>query len=722
MPLVALVCASLLGLADDVNPPASDNVAVAAEYRQAKAASGRTPEDQVRLALWCEAHGLTAERMRHLALALLADPANATARGLSGLVARDGRWVAPDSVAQAVRTDPVTAALLDEYDTRRSKTPYNADAQWGLGQWADDRGLKDQAKAHYTAVTRLDPAREIAWKRLGYKKHDGHWATDAQINAAKAETEAQKAADRTWKPLLEKWKAMLDKPSRKEDARTALLGVTDPRAVTSIARVFGTDRPSDQQLAVGLLGQIESPQASKGLAALAVFPSSADVRRTAVETLRQRDPRDFLGFWISLIRSPIKYEVRPVGGPGSPGSLFIAGTKANTQRIYRPMDAPNPANYPGMILTYDPDGQPLLVQDRGIHRESGIIFPKAQVEAMVRKEASDWDQTIQKLPDHRLSQALHKSLSGSTISFNALDRWNNAFNDGRMIVPGELNPVVQSQIQVPIGQMIREAQTSAQVAQNQINNDVGKLDAYNATIHQNNEPVLLALHDATGQNFGEDGARWNQWWVDQQGYAITDSSTSQTPTFVENVPIGFTPTAAPTLVSQTVGFVPVRHSCFGAGTPVRTIDGTKLIEKVQRGDLVLVQDTISGALSYQPVLTAFHNPPSATYRVKLGSDEVVATGIHRFWRAGKGWAMTRDLKPGDLVRTLGGVATVEAVSPEVVQPVFNLEVAEGRSFFVGRLGVLVHDNSLVEATPSPFDAARPREAAASATTAAVAPR
>ena len=39
------------------------------------------------------------------------------------------------------------------------------------------------------------------------------------------------------------------------------------------------------------------------------------------------------------------------------------------------------------------------------------------------------------------------------------------------------------------------------------------------------------------------------------------------------------------------------------------------------------------------------------------------------------------------------------------QAVFNLEVAEGHDFFVGRQGALVHDNSLVQPTPEPFDAA-----------------
>ena len=656
MPLSALVCASLLGLANGTPPPTAD-------YQQIKAASGRTPADQVRLALWCEAHGMTAERLRHLALAALADPTNTTARGLAGLVARNGRWVAPDSVAQTVRADAATTALLAKYDQKRSKTPYTADAQWALGEWADEQGLQDQAKAHYTAVTRLDPSREPAWKRLGYKKQDGRWTTDARVAAAKAEAEAQKGADRTWKPQLEKWKGMLAQPSRQVEARAGLLGVTDPRAVVSVVRVFGTDRPSDQRLAVGLLGQIESPQASRALAALAVFSATPDVRRAAVEILRRRDPHDFVGFWISLIRAPVQYEVRPVGGPGTPGVLFVADRQANTQRIYRPMDAPDPANY----LDLTPNLNKLL---------EGIAAAAAD--------------------------------PGS-----AANPWNQMVSVSQRVRVGGLTPVAEIQTQIPMGQLIREAQMSADLAQSQLADDVARLDASNAAIHRRNRPILLALRDITNHDLGEDSTRWNRWWTDQQGYAITSSSLSQAPTVVENLSFDLTPPPVPLEAPQVFGEVAIgfrvaavklTHHCFGAGTPVRTIDGAKRIERVQRGDLVLVQDTTTGALSYQPVLTAFHNPPSATYRVRLGADEVVATGIHRFWRAGKGWAMTRDLKRGDLIRTLGGVAAVEAVAPERVQPVFNLEVAEGRSFFVGEIGALVHDNSLVEATPNPFDA------------------
>jgi hypothetical protein len=66
--------------------------------------------------------------------------------------------------------------------------------------------------------------------------------------------------------------------------------------------------------------------------------------------------------------------------------------------------------------------------------------------------------------------------------------------------------------------------------------------------------------------------------------------------------------------------------------------------------------------------------------------------------------MTRELKPGDTLRLLGGSARVAQVTEEQVQPVFNLEVAQTHSFFVGARPALVHDNSLIEPVTQPFDA------------------
>ena len=262
-------------------------------------------------------------------------------------------------------------------------------------------------------------------------------------------------------------------------------------------------------------------------------------------------------------------------------------------------------------------------------------------------------------------------------------------------------------LSIPVGQMMVEAQRSAQTSQQQLASDVAELEKVNASVRSLNEPTLHALGAVTGKDFGDNPAAWSKWWTDQQGYVFAQAQTTDKPTIVEDIPSGYTPTAVPQVTNGPL--VNIGHSCFAAGTSVRTIDGDRPIESVRPGDLVLVQDIRTGALGYQAVVNAYHNPPSSTWKVKLGraDDSVVATAIHRFWKAGQGWTMTRDLKAGDLVRTLGGVAEVSAVDPDRVQPVFNLEVGEGHNFLVGKLGALVHDNSLIEPTPDPFDAPAP---------------
>src|SRR3954468_559938 len=108
---LALICAALLAghPANDPDPPADLSTA----YPEARARAGRSSAEQIRLALWCEAHGLTRERLNHLALAVLSAPANATARGLMGLVAYNGRFLRPEAVAEKSRANPALA----EYDS-----------------------------------------------------------------------------------------------------------------------------------------------------------------------------------------------------------------------------------------------------------------------------------------------------------------------------------------------------------------------------------------------------------------------------------------------------------------------------------------------------------------------------------------------------------------------------------------------------------------------------
>jgi hypothetical protein len=710
-----LWCALIGSLgADEPNKTPAQSSTDLVAYQVARSEAGRDSEAHVRLALWCEAHGLTAERLKHLSLAVLYNPTNALARGLMGLVAYHGKWERPDQISQAVRSDPERNARIQEYLQRRAKTPDRAPDQWKLAVWCEQNDLKQQATAHLFRVLQLDPSRDAAWKHLGYKRMAGHWDKPERVAAAKAEAQAQHRADKHWKPILETILSGLtskDK-ARQAQAEKSLGDVSDARAVPMIWIIFVNGAVPHQKFAVRLLGQIDSPGSSRALALLALMSRSAEVRSNATKLLRQRDPRDFAAVLIALLRAPIKYEIRPVNGPGSQGQLVIKQPDKNVKRLYSPPSAPNVPILPGDQVSMDANGLPVLIRELGTYQQTTPIsigngslsavaamfgLPTASIPALLSQRGMPAE----------LSQELGITLARTTVP-KSIDLGGpvRGRRDATVTINREMT--VNREMEIPIGQMMVDAQRTAQVAQQQLANDVQAIEDYNAPIAEMNQRVRQVLTDSIGIDYGPEKLAWEKWLVDLSGYAYSaPRSYDDKPTMVEEVPLPYQPQAQPLVVDRPIGagtiIRQVHYSCFGAGTLVRTLDGTMAIEKIRAGDLVLTQDPKTGELNYQPVVTAYHNPPNATLRIDLGTETIVATGIHRLWKAGRGWVMARELKPGDALRTMGGLAVVKSVEKEQVQPVFNLQVAEGESFFVGGSGVLAHDNSLVSPTPSPFD-------------------
>ncbi len=243
-----------------------------------------------------------------------------------------------ETVEQQVQSDPAYQALVKEYLERRSKTPGTADGKLRLAAWCQEKGLKEQARAHYEAVLRLDPSREVALRHLGYQKHGGRWAKPDDLAAEKLENEHQRHADAHWKPRLEKIREGLENPhkARREKAENAMAEVTDPRAVPLIGKMFAGGNEHLRLAAVRMLSQIEGPEASTLLASLAVFDPSPQVRERALATLTRRDPRDVVGRLIALVHKPFKYEVRPGNGPGTTSRLLVDGEQFDIDRLYRP--------------------------------------------------------------------------------------------------------------------------------------------------------------------------------------------------------------------------------------------------------------------------------------------------------------------------------------------------------------------------------------------------
>ena len=225
-----------------------------------------------------------------------------------------------------------------------------------------------------------------------------------------------------------------------------------------------------------------------------------------------------------------------------------------------------------------------------------------------------------------------------------------------------------------------------------MNEDIAAVDAQNEQIVPRNARVAGVLRETLGApDLGNDEDAWRAWHYDRLGYRYE-------PPDQVTVTVDATPQPPPPTISD----------CFAAGTPVRTPEGRKPIEEVRVGDLVLSQDVTTGALGFQPVLAVHHDAPDPTLKLTLDTGETIVTiPYHRFWLAGKGWALARDLQPGDTVRTLGGTARVASTSAGQVMPIYNLDVARFRTFFVGRSDALVHDNAPPDPHQKPFDAGMP---------------
>jgi hypothetical protein len=697
-----------------------------AGYQKARSNVGRDADAHIRLALWCEARGLTAERLKHLSLAVLYDPTNTLARGLIGLIAYHGKWDRPDVIGQQILNDPAHQALIREYLDRRARTPDTADAQLKLAAWCDEKGLKDQAVAHYSAVTTIDPSRDSAWKHLGYKKQGNRWVKPEEVAAAKQEVVRQKQADKHWKTKLERLRDGLESKDATKRTRIekGLTEVTDPRAVPMIWTILVRGGERHQIAAIQMLGQIDGPTASNALAALAVFSPAAEVRRRAIETLTRRDPRDVVGRLIGLIHKPYKYQVRHVNGPGAPGELFVEGERFNIERFYENQTSA-PALIHGRIYTPDVAFDPFSVRNIALATMTGFVtdqatqsfttigkpgysisfpFPVSQASAAQAGQAMAGNPQNAAAIMGQLMSNPANHFGPADASFPASGNGNSlgtqhaamkksdstaANRQNAIALAALLNAQPQAARQdILIGQELEAIRQANQNLEHRLAMDVQFLEATNDNINLCNNRTLPVLKAITGTDLGAEPEKWNGWWTDQLGYAYEPNLPPTKPTY-----------------SDFVTFVGAyRHSaCFAAGTVVQTVDGPRLIESIQVGDTVLSQGPATGTLAFQPVVAIHRNQSAATSRIKIGGESIIATGIHRFWKAGKGWTMARELEPGDRLRMIGGTVEVESIEADKTQPVYNLDVAENRDFFVGAKGLLVHDFSFVQPVIEPFD-------------------
>jgi Pretoxin HINT domain len=187
--------------------------------------------------------------------------------------------------------------------------------------------------------------------------------------------------------------------------------------------------------------------------------------------------------------------------------------------------------------------------------------------------------------------------------------------------------------------------------------------------------------------------------------------------------------------------VPTRDSstqaCFGAGTLVHTRDGQVPIEFIQPGDLILGQSEAGGALAHKRVVNTgvYEGRKVMHVRYVLANESLprslIVTGNHSFWIQDLGWLQARELKAGQRLQLVDDVEAYIAQTPctldtaathaaELIEGsgkagrsstaagerllrirVFNIELEDFHTYFVGEAGVWVHNERFESARLAP---------------------
>jgi hypothetical protein len=142
----------------------------------------------------------------------------------------------------------------------------------------------------------------------------------------------------------------------------------------------------------------------------------------------------------------------------------------------------------------------------------------------------------------------------------------------------------------------------------------------------------------------------------------------------------------------------VRRACFAAGTLVHTDHGPMAIDTLSIGDHVLSRDEQSGEMAFKRVVRTIVTPDRRLIRLSVqdeagNNDIILASEEHPFWVAGAGWVRTVDLCAHDeLISADGGILTIASVSEELkFATVYNIEVQDFHTYFVGHAKVFVHN-------------------------------
>ena len=568
-----------------------------------------------------------------------------------------------------IEDDPKAQAVLREYLERRANAPDRPDDQWKLARWCENRGLKEQAMAHYSRrgparppprggleATRLQEDREPLGQARPARRREGRG------RAAEARRQALAADPREHRDGLDRQRAGQASPGRGGAGR----GHRSPRRRRRSGTCSCRGASGRQLAAVQILGQIDGPAASQCRRGPGTLQPLADGPRP-----RHRDP-----------------------GP------------------------PRPAR----LLGRDPGPDPQAVQLRGPAGErpglrracsssrassttsSGSIAPTASTPPRCRRGSSRRTcrstrsacRTCWSPRDGRgAAPAVTSATAGQleqSLAANPTQAWCSCGSTRRPRTTRRTRPFPpqpcaprwppsSATSRSPLGSY--QAEQRAQEAQQRLVQDIQTVEATNVEHPRAQRPRPPRRETVTGQDFGADRDAWKAWWTDQLGYVYQSPKTQSKPTFTDVVVFSAEPPA------DALGLLRGRHP----GPHDRRPAGDR-VDPGRRPRAVAGHHhrrALVPAGRRRPPQQAGPDAPARDLTARPSSPPA-STGSGRPARAGP-WPATSS--PAT-VRTVGGTAGSNPSNPTRSSRSSTSTSPRTANSSSGQHGCLVHDFSFVQ--------------------------
>ena len=146
----------------------------------------------------------------------------------------------------------------------------------------------------------------------------------------------------------------------------------------------------------------------------------------------------------------------------------------------------------------------------------------------------------------------------------------------------------------------------------------------------------------------------------------------------------------------------LQETCFVAGTPVLTAEGSRPIESLKVGDAVLsrAENDVEAPLRQRRVEAVFELSAKIV-ELHVGGQVLETTAEHPMFVEGVGWRPAFELQECDLLvgHDLQRTAVEKVVLTDRTETVYNLRVADDHTYFVGRddwgFSIWVHNTYVV---------------------------